>query len=274
MKRCAIALLAATVLSVGLSQIASAADLPVKAPVYKAPAAVPVSDWTGFYVGASVGGRWDSSVWTTTSLEGPGFPPDPFDNPHRFTDGSLRAGGYLGYNWQVSPSWVVGIEGDFAWADNNSSAASIPGASGASGTGDTASVKDTWDGGIRGRVGYLINPTLMLFGTGGVSWLHSEASAHCGTNLGWCADSNLGRTDTASSTVAGWTIGGGLEAMLTPNWLVRGEYRYSRYNSYDVVLLAGGAVGTLNGNGDTTRATIGSHDKNTALIGIAYKFGR
>ena len=48
-KRLAIALLAVTGLSVGLSQIASAADLPVKAPIYKAPVVVaPAFSWTGW----------------------------------------------------------------------------------------------------------------------------------------------------------------------------------------------------------------------------------
>ena len=56
MKRLAIALLAVTGLSVGASQIASAADLPVKAPpVFAAPA--PWS-WTGFYVGGHIGTGW------------------------------------------------------------------------------------------------------------------------------------------------------------------------------------------------------------------------
>jgi outer membrane immunogenic protein len=59
MKRLAIALLAVTGFSVGLSQIASAADLPVKAPVYKAPVYKALIgstyNWTGCYVGGNVG---------------------------------------------------------------------------------------------------------------------------------------------------------------------------------------------------------------------------
>jgi opacity protein-like surface antigen len=38
---------------------ASAADLPVKAPAYKAPQAL--YNWTGFYVGLNAGGAWNDT---------------------------------------------------------------------------------------------------------------------------------------------------------------------------------------------------------------------
>ena len=37
---------------------AFAADMPVKAPVYKAPVIAPVYNWTGFYLGLNAGGSW------------------------------------------------------------------------------------------------------------------------------------------------------------------------------------------------------------------------
>jgi outer membrane immunogenic protein len=40
--------------AIAFSQIASAADLPLKAPVYVPPA----YSWAGFYVGANIGGGW------------------------------------------------------------------------------------------------------------------------------------------------------------------------------------------------------------------------
>jgi outer membrane immunogenic protein len=60
MRRLSLALLAA-VSTIALTQFASAADLPVRAPVYKAPVMVPVYDWTGFYVGGNVGYSWGRS---------------------------------------------------------------------------------------------------------------------------------------------------------------------------------------------------------------------
>ncbi|MGG6497701.1 UNVERIFIED_CONTAM: porin family protein, partial [Bacteroidetes bacterium 56_B9] len=84
-------------------------------------------------------------------------------------------GGYAGYNWQVAPTWVVGLEGDIAWGDANKTLAGIPGTwpagtSSASIALDSTSLRETWDGAIRGRLGFLITPTIMLFGTGGVAF--------------------------------------------------------------------------------------------------------
>ena len=49
--------IAAAGLAVGLSQAASAADLPRKAPAYVPPPPPPLT-WTGCYIGANVGGAW------------------------------------------------------------------------------------------------------------------------------------------------------------------------------------------------------------------------
>jgi outer membrane immunogenic protein len=151
---------------------ARAADISAR-PVYKtAPVAAPLPyNWTGFYIGGSLGGRWAEPVWTTTCLI-PGFSPaNPcptgglparlaFNNPASFDSASLRGGIYGGYNWQLNPTWVVGIEGDFGWAKNRKTIAGIPGAedpaiAGSPGL-DTSTVKETWDAGIRGRLGFLV----------------------------------------------------------------------------------------------------------------------
>ncbi len=226
---------AASILAVSATG-ASAADLAAR-PYTKAPAVVtPAYDWSGFYIGGSVGGRWDESGWTTTSIVIPPTPATAINNPVNFSNSSVRAGVFAGYNWQVAALWVVGIEGDVAWADNKSSTSPIPGVfSILVPTQDFAERKDKWDGGIRGRVGYLVAPTVLAFGTGGVSWIASEASVHCSnTAPNWCSGNNFAtrRVDTVSQTLTGWTVGGGLEWMLVPNWLIRGEYRYAEYEGY------------------------------------------
>ncbi|MGA7386421.1 MAG: hypothetical protein WBW99_00630 [Pseudolabrys sp.] len=57
MRRLLVALIAA-VSAVAFTQIALAADLPVKAPRYTPPPPAPVYSWTGFYVGGNVGYSW------------------------------------------------------------------------------------------------------------------------------------------------------------------------------------------------------------------------
>jgi outer membrane immunogenic protein len=51
-------LLTTAALSLGAAQVASAADLPARGPVYKAAPVAPFIDWTGFYVGGHIGGGW------------------------------------------------------------------------------------------------------------------------------------------------------------------------------------------------------------------------
>jgi outer membrane immunogenic protein len=254
---------------------ASAADLAAR-PYTKAPAvAAPVYDWTGFYIGGSIGGRWDDSTWTTTTTNIPAIPATVINNPVGFSNSSVRAGVFGGYNWQVAPQWVIGIEADVAWADNKSSTSPIPGVFGILvPTQDFAERKDRWDAGIRGRIGYLLTPGLLAFATGGVSWINSEASAHCGnTAPNWCSGNNFTtrRVDTVSKTLTGWTVGGGLEWMLSQNWLLRGEYRYAEYDGYNFALLQNGSTG--NGTVDAFNGSIGRLRTHTGLFGVAYKFG-
>ena len=93
---------------------AIAADMPVKAAIYKAPASAPFS-WTGFYVGGNGGYGWgsrtanlnpgDSTAVLAISAVAGGTPPPvaPFD-----LHGGL-VGLQGGYNWQFDRSWLVGI---------------------------------------------------------------------------------------------------------------------------------------------------------------------
>jgi outer membrane immunogenic protein len=222
---------------------AVAADMLVKAPVNKAPVAAPAYSWTGFYVGAELGGKWSSTTWTTTSV---------FDNvpvivdassPRNYNPSSVRVGGYLGYNWEFATRWIVGAEFDLAYANKTVTAAGIPGCSincgfGALGTGvDSASVKLGWDASARARLGYLVTPGILIYGTGGVAWQNVQTSITCQHSVGdiFCtavAGSPFS-TATNSTTLTGWTAGGGLDVQIYANWILRGEYRYSYFGAWN-----------------------------------------
>jgi len=177
----------------------------------------------------------------------------------------------------VNPVWVVGVEGDWQWANNSTTMSGIPGAEnltipGAPGL-DTATVKQTWDASLRGRVGFLVAPSWMVFGTGGVAFTNVQASAFCGTAypVGWCTNpTNIGTTSSASSNRAGWTVGTGVEGMIAPNWLARVEYRYANYgNNFGFNMFPGGTVFP---NGDAISGNLKLQDQ-SVTVGIAYKFG-
>lgn len=259
------------VVTIALTQLASAADLSTKAPVYQAPVAV-VANWTGFYVGGSVGGRWADTNWTTTAIGDPPGPADPTTTPASFNSSAFRFGGYIGYNWQIAPLWVVGLEADAAWARNNKTLAGIPGTFGSGGQGvdfgatafDSSNVKLGWDGSVRGRVGFLVTPTWLLYATGGVAWQQADINASCNGSLfnsSWCI---AVRNETLSKTKAGWTIGGGVETLLWNNWLLRAEYRYADYGNINHTFFADVPVDQV--------VVTQSLKTNTGLLGLAYKF--
>ena len=114
MRRFQFALLAA-VAAIGFASIASAADMPTKAPIYKAPVVAPLN-WSGFYVGGNVGGAAISSGQITEFIPGPGQ--SGWDGAGNFmplgSQSSFLGGLQLGYNYQVN-QFVLGIEADVDW---------------------------------------------------------------------------------------------------------------------------------------------------------------
>jgi len=217
---------------------ANAADI---APVYKAPPVV-YSSWTGLYVGVALGAKWGDIDWTTTclGLTGPGgcpaatvFPIDA-SSPRNFDPTSFRAGGYVGYNWQFAPNWLVGLEADLAWADDTKTTPGIPGCTigcipgFVATTVDSSSFRLLWDASIRGRVGFIPLPDVLIYATGGLAAQAVEANLACTVTGPWCVTT---RNQTLGETLTGWTVGGGLEYKWG-NWVLRGEYRYSEFQNF------------------------------------------
>jgi outer membrane immunogenic protein len=252
---------------------AVAADMPVKAAV-----AVALPSWTGFYTGVSLGARWAGNDWQTSDYA-PGFGAGGFV-PTAGTGGAMdnfaaRFGGYLGYNWQVAKAWVAGVEVDFGWANNSKTANPIPGTAGLFfGTPlvglPVGTVKETWDGSVRGRFGYLVAPDTLVFATGGVAWQRLELNASCRagvTNDYFCTGSS--HDETYASTRIGWTVGGGVERMIGGNWLARIDYRYAEFGTLTQNFFAAGGVGVNIDDRFTAHVKARTH---TATVGIAYKF--
>src|SRR5664280_2838938 len=81
----------AAVAVLGFTSVASAADMPVKAP--PAPVVAPLYNWTGPYIGIAGGYGWGHSDQTD-----PGRPAPIGNGSYSLTGGIL--GGTLGSNWQ------------------------------------------------------------------------------------------------------------------------------------------------------------------------------
>ena len=232
---------------------ALAADLPARMPI-KAPVVAPVS-WTGWFGGVSIGARWADVDGETISWRG-GPPPFPALAQQGYDSTTFRGGGYLGYNWQLDPTWLVGLEGDIAWGDGSTRVDRLQGLP--VNIGNFSEFRHTWDGGIRGRVGYLFAPTWLLYATGGVQWQQVEATVNCAAATCTIAPFN----QTNDTTLVGWTVGGGIETLLWDHWLARVEYRYADYGTWR----------TSFGPPSETIVKDFAVNTQTAFVGLARKF--
>jgi outer membrane immunogenic protein len=285
MKRLLIGISAAASL---LTTGALAADLPVKAPpVYTKAPVVPVYDWTGFYVGGNIGYSWTN--WDSTDVGGTLiFPGSPtlFSNTASPNVNGVVGGLQGGYNWQFSPKWVVGIEGDFDWSGERASdtaSASISFPSGiATGVCDirppcTATLtgattndwKLPWFATVRARLGYVPEATWLIYATGGLAvgemgFSTSGTATLTVTNAAGTVFPGFPVTGSVAfsqnTTRLGYAVGGGVEKLLSQNWSVRVEYLYLDWGSYTF----------LSGTGYDTNVKL--HD-NIVRVGVNYKFG-
>jgi outer membrane immunogenic protein len=215
-------------------------------PVYKAPYPVPpppLYSWTGFYVGAN-GGFGGNNVNYSSTIAG------VTGNTSLNSSGFL-GGGQAGFNWQVAPSWVIGVETDFDGTNISSNAsASTPFASANAGT------KTDWFGTVRGRAGFLVTPVALLYGTGGWAYGHTTSSATA---------TAFGFTESVSSANMqnGWTAGGGLEYAINPWLSLKTEYLYVNLGSANL-------SGVEDGVPITVTEKTAFH---TVKAGLNFKFG-
>jgi outer membrane immunogenic protein len=178
-----------------------AADLAVKAPVYKAPPVI-LSDWAGFYIGVHAGYGWADTKF------------DPSVNVFDAKPKGGLVGGHAGYNWQYG-SVVAGFEIDVDGADINSPLVLGPlcrvGGPPCPPS-NPPGVKFDLLATARARLGYAVLPNLLAYGTGGAAWGHSEMTAQSQTVVSADADN------------FGWVAGAGLEYHLWHGFIARAEY--------------------------------------------------
>jgi len=220
-------LLASTSITV-LAASAMAADL-TPPPALPPP---PPPLWTGFYIGINAGYEWENSqsvdVLTVPVAADPAFAGLANASLHSQQNGFI-GGGQIGYNYQFANSWVVGLEADLdglATSHRTESVATFGTVGGASvTTGINASKNIDYLGTVRGRIGYLVIPTLLVFGDGGLAY------GGVSTGLSIVQTSDAGLLGVAAgyprtNAQVGWTAGGGVEWMFMPNWSAKVEYLY------------------------------------------------
>jgi outer membrane immunogenic protein len=273
---------------------AMAADL---APVYKAPPAVPVCIWCGFYVGLNAGGTWgnDDSMAVNSALV-QDFVPAPGSYGAASAAGASGSvpsgnrsasigGGQIGYNWQISSAWLVGFEDDIQGISgkghgtlgNNTpvSGGTFFGNPDVVRTSIATTNKLDYLGTVRGRLGYL-TPTFLLYGTGGLAYGGVKASTAITQSNNDCSffpaclQPSTSAAGSFSQTRPGWTAGVGLEWMFVPKWSVKVEYLHYDLGSVTfsngalrtsgpLGLAVVGSTSTVNFSGEIVRAGVNYH---------------
>jgi outer membrane autotransporter protein len=186
---------AAGALALSFCTYAAAADLTRRPP----PPLVPVYTWNGFYVGGFLGGV--TSNETATDPFGFTASPDP---------SGFLGGVQAGYNYQVTPNWLIGIEGELGWTS-------------ASGSSNGFNSDHRWYDTLSGRLGYVLPTGWLLYAKGGAAWMNADYSVP-GLSVNITRD--------------GWNIGAGAEFMLAPQWSVKAEYNFLDFGKDSIFPIA------------------------------------
>jgi len=150
-------------------------------------------------------------------------------DPH----GGIVGGGQIGFNYQLSPMFVAGLETDFQGTGIG---------------GGFVARRTPWLGTVRGRLGVTpFSAPVMLYATGGF--------AYGRFNFG-----PFPTGGTVGKIATGWTLGGGAEYAFTPNWSVKAEYLFTNIGAN----FPGGPF-----NATVTQRV---HD-HLVRVGVNYRFG-
>jgi outer membrane immunogenic protein len=240
-------LLSAALVVAATSVSANAADMSMS---YKAPMAQTAYSWTGFYLGGNAGG----GIANSEHLD-----QDSFESGNtKFQEAFGTVGLTAGYNYQFGRT-VLGIEGDYNWANVNTTKSLANGRDG----GSTQFEMDQFAT-LRARAGLALDQTF-IYATGGVAFAHVQNTTTFGTNGGFAQASE-------DKWKTGLAVGAGVEFALSHNWSLKGEYMLMQFANSNAPI---NEIGTTNSFCATTNPCHMSYSESiqTARLGLNYKFG-
>jgi outer membrane immunogenic protein len=226
----------------------SAAELaPTPAPPPPPP---PAFTWTGFELGAQVGGGVGRS---TVNLP-------PFSDTYT-GDPGVFGGLLIGYNYQFNGPLVVGLQAEYNFAGITGNASAPP-----------LNFLETADrefGSVDGRLGLAFDRVL-IYAIGGFAYGDIRNQILCGPMA--CNGFpllTLGGGPITRDFAAnryGFDVGGGIEYNIWGNWTVRAEYRYYDWGTRGFID-AGFPTNPISIPNHTSRETL-----QTGRIGLSYRF--
>jgi outer membrane immunogenic protein len=195
--------------------------------------------WTGLYFGIEGGGgAYNHELNSNLPIfGGVGI------NIDGFSGEGWQAGGVLGFDWHLPGSrFVLGVLGGGHWS-NMEAEASVLGIA-------TASLESQFGFDVLARGGWLATPDTLVYVLGGGSWERWEGSLSVPL---------FGLNISDDEEAWGWTVGAGLEVRLNDRLSLKGEYRYTQFDSIDFGV-PGGLLSL-----DPSR--------HVALMGVNYRLG-
>ena len=232
---------------------AFAADLAGR-PYTKAPMVEQAASWTGFYLGGHVGAGRTSNSGTNLNI------PD-FGQFGR-TVGSGTANGMLGgfqggFNYQIAPKLVVGIEGEYSFADINGDTTSNTGPG-------LINAKQKNIAAVTGKIGTVYHDDILIYAKGGWAW--SQFSYNTAIDIG--EGGLTGIYPTVTDNRSGFTFGVGTEYKIDRNWSAKVEYDYYDFGNKNVAFPQGNQeFDTPAFNADVAQST------HVIKVGANYTFG-
>lgn len=192
------------------------------ASLFAATQASAAEPFSGPYVGVEAGWQQDSLRATLRPSTGGAL--TATDKASGFA-----YGGQIGYDFKLAEKFVLGVE---AFGTGDSSKIEVDGVSADGGRAL----------GLAARAGVLAGPRTLVYLKGG--WENGRFTFSDGV-------------DSASANRDGWTLGGGIEQMLTENVSARVEYRHTKFNSFDVDGIDGASA---------------RFNRNRVMAGVNYRF--
>lgn len=238
-----------------------------------------VWNWTGFYGGAHVGAAAGLASFA-----------DPLGPP--LFGGTVAAPGFLaglqaGYNRQVAPQWVIGLEGEASLLAATGSNTCLQSSSTINGSNCKVTPRELAT--LTGRLGFVTEPRgrTMLFGKAGVAWMRADVSVNPGNAVDSSEQGFLNEGITFSDTpdqaaptsqsisAWGWTAGAGVEHALSPAWSLKMQYDYLRFSGMSIAtpqtntVTDGGTVNNLPSSGPSGMTL----DMHMFKLGLNFRFG-
>ncbi|WP_375619562.1 outer membrane protein [Bartonella sp. TS25HLJMH] len=273
-------LVTTSVIAMAAASAAQAADVVI--PRETAPAvisAAPAYSWTGFYLGAQIGGRSMKSDKGSSTL---GW--------HDLKLSGMLGGLYTGYNVDLGNGVIFGLDTDVTFIGKKDTIdygtwdvetavtktaeeinkilteAKIPLKDGLQVKKfdkytESVTMKEKWSGATRVRIGFATD-RIMPYIAGGVAYTQMQGISAIEVKKAGDAgdDANKviasGNVHDETKTLVGFTLGAGVDFAMTDNVLLRAEYRYSDYGKKKYFK-------------DTAEL---QYKTNDFRVGVAYKF--